>query len=75
MENGRFGEKYLQMATGWTARTTTPRATQMSLFRSEEVTLLTQIKELNVDQMTPIEALTVLNELIEKTKRLLSANP
>ncbi len=74
MENGRFGEKYLQTASGWTPRAAAPRATQMSLFKSEEAAFLAEIKDLNVDQTTPIEALTLLNELIVKARKLLSLN-
>lgn len=72
MENGRFGEKYLQVATKLTPTAATTRATQMNLFRSKDAALLAEIKELNVDQMTPVEALTVLNKLIEKARVLLS---
>jgi len=72
MENGRFGQKYLQTDSGLVTPTAELKAAQMSLFRSEEAALLAEIKELNVDQMTPIEALTLLNELIEKARTLTS---
>jgi DNA mismatch repair protein MutS len=70
MDNGRFGEKYLQAATHLAPVAAATRARQMSLFRDDETAFLAELKELNVDQMTPIEALTLLNELIEKARAL-----
>ena len=48
---------------------TMPTAWQMTLFAAEEHPLVEEIKELAIDELTPIEAISKLYELQQKAKR------
>ena len=48
---------------------TMPTAWQMTLFAAEGHPLVEEIKELAIDELTPIEAISKLYELQQKAKR------